>query len=237
MNSAQTEFFDIIPVSVIDIKHQMKRKLGNASSTSSRSEHSPFPEEVSDLCFQFFLKDCKNIFDCFAGWGDRALKAKEWKKNYIGYDSSEDAIKISNDKGCNNILANSLTAEIPQHDGLITCPPYWNLEKYNGDGIDRIKTWEDFIIQYKNIFMRCWDRAEIGSTYCVMIGEWRKNHIFYDLEYETRKIFKELGAVLFDQIIMSRKKVSKIPIMLPQAKRLGYTVRVHETLLIYKKNK
>ena len=85
--------------------------------------------------------------------------------------------------------------------------------------------------------MRCWDRAEIGSTYCVMIGEWRKNHIFYDLEYETRKIFKELGAVLFDQIIMSRKKVSKIPIMLPQAKRLGYTVRVHETLLIYKKNK
>ena len=236
----QTEFFDIIPVSVIDIAPQQKRQKQKDNNNfhykkSSRDSYSPFPDEVSNLCFQYFLKDSINIFDCFAGWGDRSLKAKEWNKNYIGYDSSEESIRIANEKGCKNILANSLTAEIPNHDGLITCPPYWNLEKYKGNGIDKEKTWDNFKSQYKKILNRCWSKAEINSTYCILVGEWRKNHIFYDLEYETRKIFKELGATFFDQIIISRKKISKIKVMLPQAKRLGYSVRVHETLLIYKK--
>jgi hypothetical protein len=45
----------------------------------------------------------------------------------------------------------------------------------------------------------------------------------------------ELGAKIFDQIVVSRKTTSKIKIMLPQAKRLGYSVRVHESLLVFKK--
>ena len=231
-----TDQLKIMPVSVIDIKAQKKRKEGNHSRKSSRSSYSPFPEEVSDLCYEFYLRDSNNIFDCYAGWGDRAKKAKEWNKNYIGYDTSEEAIIASKNIGCSNILANSLTAYIPEHDGLITCPPYWNLEKYTGNGLDKIKTWNEFKKQYAKIWRRCYEKAEIGSTYCIMVGEWRKNHVFYDLEYVTRKIFDDLGAKLFDQIIISRKKVSKIKIMLPQAKRLGYSVRVHESLLIFKKN-
>ena len=140
-------------------------------------------------------------------------------------------------EGCENIHANSLYDEIPKHDGLLTCPPYWNLEKYAGQGIDQIKTWQEFKEEYKQIWERCYKKAETGSTYCIMVGEWRKNHVFYDLEFVTRKIFEELGATLFDQVVVSRKKVSKIKIMLPQAKRLGYSVRVHESLLIYKKTK
>jgi hypothetical protein len=69
-----------------------------------------------------------------------------------------------------------------------------------------------------------------------MVGEWRSKRIYYDFEYETRRIFKELGATIIDQIIVSRKKTSKIKIMLPQCKRLGYSVRVHETLLVFRKN-
>lgn len=69
-----------------------------------------------------------------------------------------------------------------------------------------------------------------------MVGEWRKNHQYYDLEFVTRSIMADLGAVMFDQITVSRKTTSKIKIMLPQAKRLGYTVRVHESLLVFKKS-
>jgi hypothetical protein len=226
----------IMPVSVIEIGPQKKRIEGRHSTKSSRSEYSPFPKEVSDLCYEFFLRNSNKIFDCFAGWGDRAEKAIEWNKSYIGYDISEKVIRASRDRGIQNILANSLVADIPEHDGLITCPPYWNLESYSDNGIEATRTWEKFKLQYSQILKRCWTQAKSGSTYCIMVGEWRKNHKFYDLEYVTRKIFDELGAILFDQVVISRKKISKIKIMLPQAKRLGYSVRVHESLLVFKKH-
>jgi len=40
----------------------------------------------------------------------------------------------------------------------------------------------------------------------------------------------------FDKVVLSSKKYSKIKVMLPQAKRLGYTVKVHQILLVYYKN-
>jgi len=44
-----------------------------------------------------------------------------------------------------------------------------------------------------------------------------------------------LGAEPIDKIICNRKIISKIKIMIPQARRLGYTVRVHENLSVFKK--
>lgn len=230
-----TDFLDILPVSVIDIAPQKKREKQDHAQKSSRQGFSPFPQEVSSLCFQYFMRDATHVFDPFAGWGDRHEAAKKYNKNYTGYDCSPEAIIKAGEKGFINYLNDSLTADIPEHDGLVTCPPYWNLEKYAGEGIDKDKTWEEFIWDYETILSRCYQTARKGSTYCIMVGEWRKNHIFYDLEYRTRKIMESLGAVMFDQIVVSRKTTSKIKIMLPQAKRLGYSVRVHESLLVFKK--
>jgi len=47
------------------------------------------------------------------------------------------------------------------------------------------------------------------------------------------KIMDKLGMKPFDKVILSTKKQSKIKVMLPQAKRLGYTVKVHQILLIF----
>lgn len=228
------EFLDQLPVSVIDIAPQKKREKQDHAQKSSRASYSPFPQEVADLCFQYFMRDATHVFDPFAGWGERHLAAKKFGKSYTGYDCSPDAIARAKELGCENILANSLIEEIPEHDGLVTCPPYWNLEKYASDGIDGAKTWEEFVQIYEDVLTRCVLKSAKQSTYCIMVGEWRKNHRFYDLEYETRRIMKGIGAEIFDQIIVSRKAISKIKIMLPQAKRLGYTVRVHESLLVFK---
>jgi len=227
---------DVIPVSVIDIDAQGVRESGDHNSNSSRSEYSPFPKEIASLCFEFFMRDATHVFDPFAGWGDRGLVANHYGKKYTGFDTSPEAISKAKEKGVSNILTDSRTAEIPMHDGLVTCPPYWNLETYAGDGIDKLQTWEEFKSEYAGILSRCWEKSATGSVYCIMVGEWRSNHKFYDLDGVTRRIMDSLGAEIFDQITVSRKNTSKIKIMLPQAKRLGYTVRVHESLLVFKKS-
>jgi DNA modification methylase len=227
----------IIPVSVIDIAAQKKRKNENHANTSSRANYSPFPSEIADLCYEFYLRDAERVFDPFAGWGERHSKAIEWGKAYTGVDISPVAITSAlNDYGVDNILADALDYDIQEFDGLITCPPYWNLEKYDEDlNLSRVKTWERFLMGLNQAFDACYSAAEQGATFCVMVGDWRKDHKYYDLEYEVSGMFKGYGASIVDKVVVSRKKVSKIKIMLPQAKRLGYSVRVHESLLVFRK--
>lgn len=228
----------VMPVSVIDIMAQGKRKNENHASTSSRDNYSPFPNEIATLCCEFFLRDATAIFDPFAGWGERHATALKFGKKYIGFDTSQEAIdKAFEDYGVINQLGNVLNGKpLPCFDGLLTCPPYWNLEKYESDfGLDREKTWDSFIKRLFTVFSRCYDAALPNTTFCIMVGDWRKNHVYYDLEWQVSNIFNNLGAQIVDKVVVSRSKVSKIKIMLPQAKRLGYTVRVHESLLVFRK--
>lgn len=231
------DFLTIMPVSVIDISAQGKRKNEDHNSTSSRANYSPFPVEIATLCAEFFLRDATVVFDPFAGWGERGAAVKKTGKTYIGYDTSPEAIvKAAVEYGVINEQRDSLTAPIPTFDGLLTCPPYWNLETYAGEnGIDRLGNWGAFLDSLFIVFARCYAAASSGAVFCVMVGDWRKQHKYYALEWEVCDMFDQLGATIVDKIVVSRSKVSKIKIMLPQAKRLGYSVRVHENLLVFKK--
>lgn len=232
-----SDHLKIMPVSVIDVEAQKKRKGENHANTSSRANYSPFPAEVSDLCYEFFLRDSTQIADPFAGWGERHSKALEWGKGYKGFDLSEEAIRRAKEEyGVVNTLGDSKLVGLPLFDGMLTCPPYWNLEKYAApDGIDRAKTWEKFIEDLTQIFSRFYEAAVPGATFCIMVGDWRKNHKYYPLDFEVSRMFAGFGADIVDKVVISRKKVSKIKIMLPQAKRLGYSVRVHENLSVFRK--
>jgi DNA modification methylase len=229
-------YLTVIPVSVIDVAAQGKRKNEDHNSTSSRANYSPFPVEIATLCAEFFLRDATTVFDPFAGWGERGAAVIKTGKKYIGYDLSPDAIAKAAEMGVANTLCDSRTAVIPAFDGFFTCPPYWNLETYaSAAGIDRIKEWGLFLDALFDVFSRSYAAAISGATFCVMVGDWRKQHKYYPLEWEVCDMFDQLGAAIVDKIVVSRSKVSKIKIMLPQAKRLGYSVRVHENLLVFKK--
>ena len=236
--TAQVDFLPIIPVSVIDLGAQKKRANEDHGSTSSRANYSGFPDDIADLCYSFYLRDALAIFDPFAGWGERHAKALHWGKMYVGFDTSPSAIeKAAVEYGVENTLADSRVGSLPVFDGVLTCPPYWNLEKYASEsGVDRIRTWDAFLLDYSAIIGRMYAAAMPLTTFCIQVGDWRKGGKYYDLTYETNRIFKELGAITVDNVVVSRKSVSKIKIMLPQAKRLGYSVRVHETLLVFRKS-
>ena len=238
INTDKNKEMSIIPVSVIDVWKQSShlRDLGSQAAQSSRQQFSPFPEEVARVCYELYLRDCEQIFDPFAGWGERKFYAKEYGKQYMGFDVNPLAIQHAHDHfGVENELADSEITGFPGFDGLFTCPPYWNLEQYTKYGIDADPTWGGFLGRYEAIFSRAYAAARGGAAFCVMVGDWRKDGVYYDIAHQTRKIFENLGATTVDDVVISRKGVSKIKIMLPQAKRLGYSVKVHESLLVFSK--
>mgnify|MGYP003627565719 FL=1 len=236
--------YTIYPVSVIDVARVGKKGLRkgwknkNGVQISSRQEFSPFNLEIGTLCAEFFLRDAGTIFDPFAGWGERHLCCEQAGKVYLGYDKSPDAIKYAQEKyNVQNYLADSLEEEIPEHSGLLTCPPYWNLEKYAGDGLSKLKTWDDFIKFYKRILQRCSEKSSNDATYCIMVGDWRKAGKYYNLSYETENIMHSLGFETWDKVIVNQKKCIPYLRMGTNAKRFLYTAKVHQYLLVFKKKK
>jgi len=239
-SAKKPDHLEVLPVSVMEIgpmgKHGVRGDTDH-NKQSSRSGYSPFPYEVAETSAALFLRSSSLTVDPFAGWGERGDAMKRHNRPYQGFDLSSEAIANAIEKyGVHNTFADSRTVEVPQHDGLLTCPPYWGLEKYSGDnGLDRCKNWRQFLSEYKDILSRFADKAAIGSTYCIMTGDWREDGVYYDLTFQTELIMHQLGFFPFDKVVVSRLGISKVKIMLPQAKRLGYTVKVHETLSVFKK--
>jgi DNA modification methylase len=236
---AESQHMTVCPTSVIDLYAQSKsvrRDTGGHNSKSSRAEYSPFPEEIARLCYELYLRDKTAIFDPFAGWGERGFYAKQYGMNYTGFDINPVAIEYArNTFGVINTLADSASDDPPEFDGLITCPPYWNLETYSPMGLDASGTWPNFLSEYWHVFGRVYDFAKPGAVFCIQVGDWRSDGVYYDLAHKTRVLFEELGAETIDDVIVSRKNVTKIKVMLPQAKRLGYTVKMHEYLMVFRK--
>jgi hypothetical protein len=236
--SAPANRLAVLPVSVVEVAASGDagiRGESNHDSQSSRNGFSPFPFEAAELSASLFLRDCKQVVDPFSGWGERGEAMGRHAIKYTGFDLSPVAIdNAMRVYGVKNTLTDSRTVDVPEHDGLFTCPPYWNLEDYGNGGIDQAKQWREFLRDYALILERFSKRCAKG-TYCIMTGDWRENGKYYDLTYQTEKIMDALGFEPFDKVVVSRLGISKVKIMLPQAKRLGYTVKVHETISVFKR--
>ena len=235
---AERRHISVLPCSVVDIEAQkQRRREGEHGSTSSRADYSNFPEEVSKLCFELYLHECRKVFDPFAGWGERAAMAEWYFMDYFGVDINPEAIRKAEEVyGVRNHLGDSRSFKPDfAFDGLVTCPPYWNLERYSSEGLDAIKSWEGFLEEYQRTWENVWSFAEPGAVFCVMVCDWRSKGRYYDFTYRTQKIFSDLGADPVDQVVVSRKGISKIKVMIPQSVANGYTVKVHENLLVFRK--
>lgn len=228
---------DTLPTSVIDVvSADQRRELGLQDNHSSRQQHSNFFPEISDLVYQLYLHDSTLVFDPFSGWGERADGARRNNKHYHGIDINPAAtIAAETCYGVHNCTEDALKYSPPFFDAVFTCPPYWNLERYSGLGLEESPSWEHFIRELQAVFYRLYEHAPIGAKFCIVCGDWRKDKVFYDMSYRVQKMFEYFGAVPIDKVIISRKSISKIKIMIPQAVAQGYTVKVHEYLFVYRK--
>ena len=242
-STVKRPFIDgVIPLSIVEIARGKgdRRKHSDGVANwmhSSRATYSHFPPEAVALSYDLYLRDRTVVWDGTAGWGERHGGALDRGRVYVGYDISPKAIDNAKDVyGAYNNLGNTLEMPIIPFDGYFSCVPYWNLEKYEmDDGMDHCKTWEEFLYQYKIMFEKAVHAAVPGARFVVMVGDWRKNHVYYDLTYQTQKIFTDLGLVCFDMSILSHRTSMNASAHIPQSVRLGYTAKVHETVLVYDK--
>ena len=159
----------VLPCSVVDVSPpstRQRRDAGGHAAHSSRQQYSHFPIEVGDLCFQLYLRDCHRVFDPFAGWGERGSLARTYGKDYEGIDISHASIEFARKHyEVVNTHGDARTYAMRPFDSVLTCPPYWRLERYSPHGLDAAPDWSSFLAGYRAVWTHVYQQAQIGRAH------------------------------------------------------------------------
>lgn len=105
------------------------------------------------LILKYFIQkyNIQSIYDPCAGWGHRLLGSDDYI--YFGNDidkrTTNGLNQIINDFNLKNKFITNFNAIefVPKnnYDAVFTCPPYYNLEKYNNSFLDKFVSYEDWL--------------------------------------------------------------------------------------------
>lgn len=235
-------------------------KLRGAGFVKKRNIRlSQFNTGLLDFLIKKYLFQNKNddydgkgrwILDPFMGRATRPLIFNHYKFNYEGYDVSETICRINkkmiserethplynkdyqiaihNDDGTK--LDNLLSQK---YDSVITCPPYWDIEKYHeGDGQLSLMNRDDFKKSYAQTFRNL--KGKIENYVIFVVSEVRKGKDgIFDLPAYTVECASDNGFILWDKVIHENISPT-LHILARRNEGIGFVHKVHETVLVFK---
>jgi hypothetical protein len=116
-----------------------------------------------------------SIYDPCGGWGHRLLGAFNIKYIYNdidvrSYEGVKNIVKDFNIK--NKIIYNRDASKfIPEeeYECVFTCPPYFNIEKYNNSGISNVKDYNEFLEWWREVIKH--SIKECTKYFCFVIND------------------------------------------------------------------
>lgn len=180
---------------------------------------------MSDIIDKYNIK---SVFDPCAGWGERLLCCYNHNVAYFGVDINKKLESghsaMIHDFGMQNQQVTYIDSALydvkNRSDAVITCPPYFNIEKYSDDGAENLD-YELFLEWWKNIGKKAAD-ADI-RYFCFQINQKYKDDMLAAIESN--------GYVLIDEMIFGNNKSSHFT--RSDNKNLK---QEYETMLVLEKN-
>lgn len=193
------------------------------------------------------------ILDPFMGRATRPLIANKYGFNYEGYDVSSTVCKINEkmiedrkehpfyNKYRDIVIHNTdgtllEDTYMDKYDSVITCPPYWHIEKYHeGEGQLSLMKIDEFKDAYSRTFKNLKGKVENYIIFVVSEVRDGKNGIF-DLPAFTVECANKNGFILWDKIYHENLSPT-LHILARRNESVGFVHKVHETVLVFKNGK
>lgn len=180
----------------------------------------PVVSEV--MCRWFTPKQGSKIFDCFAGDTAKGLVFAECGHSFVGIELRSEQVEINNkiiaDRGkdiryiCDDGQNVAQHIEPESQDLLFSCPPYFDLEVYSDLPNDASNqgTYEDFIQVLDNGFSGAVGCLKNNRFAVIVVGDVRdkKTGFYYDFCGDIKRIFKQNGMRLYNEIILVEQTAS-----------------------------
>lgn len=165
----------------------------------------------------------KSIYDPCAGWGHRLLGAASSGVKYTGVDTNKDTvtglktiIKDFNLKNCKIYNGRAEKFNLKnKYDAVFTCPPYFDLEKYEGK-----KTSTQKFTDYESWVNVWWRQVITQSLKCSPL---------YFAFVTSDKLVKDMGHICEEQGLRLKDKIP----LLRQKSHFNKESRAKDFLLVF----
>ena len=176
-----------------------------------------FDPVLSETMVKWFTPhDGSKIFDCFAGDTYKGLVFAMCGHTFRGVELRQEQVDINNrvieGRGldiqyiCDDGQNVAKHFEPESQDMLFSCPPYYDLEVYSEDARDASNqpTYEDFIAILDTAFKAALTCLKPDRFAVVVVGDVRdkRTGFYYDFCGDIKRIFKEAGVNLYNEIIL-----------------------------------
>lgn len=215
---------------------------------------STFDPFLCEILIKWFTDEDAVILDPFAGGIVRGAVSSILNRKYIGIDINEKQIahnkeqwtelseKYAVDKSPQYILGDSEevlhTVKIDDCDLVLSCPPYYNLERYTKEleDLSNKSSYADFINKYKCVLDCCYKRLKPEGFMILVVEEIRDTKgVFYGFVPDTIKICQEIGLSYYNECILMNPIASlgiRCTKYFESSRKIG---RHHQNILIFKK--
>lgn len=255
--------------SFIDDTSILKRVAENGGVAKARGggfakkyDYSTFNPALAEFLIKQYFDEGFKIFDPFSGRSTRGLMANKNKVHYHGWDVSPMTVKINENKveelideqhpffnKSHDIIFNIGDGtkldgvQNDFYDGGLTCPPYFNIEKYESvEGqLSDFRKYEQFFEAYAKGFKRYHDviktsdpKNDVFHPFIIVTGNFRQGGFVTDFTRQTREAAEAAGFKLYDEI----QHVNNSPFVYlrsrqNEAKKM--VSKVHETVSVFLK--
>jgi len=189
------------------------------------------------------------VYDPFAGGGTRAIICSKYDLKYLGIELRQEEIVAVNkrlkannaEKGVKIFQGDSTNVpfiKTSSADFLMTCPPYYNMETYNGgpDDLSMCPTYDDFLSCMGQCIRETKRILKPGALSCWVVGLTRGKDSdlpLMALNHDIARLHKQRDFELKEEIILLQKNNSaeRRVAMFDLGKRV--LIRTHEYLLVF----
>ena len=205
------------------------------------------PVMAEIVCRWFGQDNCKT-FDCFAGDSVFGYVSAHLGNEFVGIELRPEQARLNNERveGMTARYTNDDGQNVAQHiapdsqDLLFSCPPYFDLEKYSDleNDASNQDSYEDFIKILENAFKAAVGCLKENRFAVIVVGDVRDKStgFYYDFCGDIKRIFKEAGMPLYNEIILVETGAST-------ALRAGRymesrkVAKMHQNILVFYKGK
>ena len=214
---------------------------------------SEFNPTIAKNIISFWSEPKNKILDPFSG-RTRALVSYAMDREYTGYEISKDVVNYMTERFKNLNLLNKKDFNIKIHnsdclnvcddyknekfDLIFSCPPYYNLEKYESckGQLTDIKNYDDFLTALMIRLLRSWALLKKGGFMCLVVGDFRRKGIYYPFHSDLIQMFDRCNdANLHDIIVIQNIPFNIAAFYFGGTKKRKYTAKSHEYLLVWEK--
>lgn len=216
---------------------------------------SEFNPAIAKNIISFWSEPNDIILDPFSG-RSRALISFAMNRRYIGYEISKDAYThvleefnrlgfLKDEKFMQDIILKNKDCIYAHEeydpesiDLIFTCPPYWNLEKYEScyGQLSDLDDYNIFLQELYNRLLIASEKLKVGKYMILVVGDFRKNAKLTTFHSDLIQKMRNLpDFVLHDIIAIQNIPFYTAAFYFGAVKHKKFTAKAHEYILVWKK--